>query len=103
MVPRFERVHDLPDELRPLQDAVARVLDELLKLPSIQATTLTQIALATGSDQQVAHKRGRKWIGWRIVRQSGAADVYEATTQQDDRTYLSLVTSANVTVDIEVW
>lgn len=84
-------------------DRWASQLDPMLANPSNNASILKSVSLAAGSNT-VNHLLGRPLQGWRIVRQRALASVYD--TQDSNPTpalTLSLVSSAAVTVDLEVF
>lgn len=86
-----------------MQSAWATAINPLLRNAALNGSLIQNVVLVTGSNQ-VNHKLGRKLQGWFIVRQRAAASVYD---QQDSNTSpaltLSLVSSANVNVDIYVF
>lgn len=100
--------------------ALAQVQSNDLKLEQIQAasrtatqssrsnpinggTILVSIELSSG-DNTISHKLSQKPQGWFIVRQRGAATIYDKQddNQNADKT-LVLNSSADVTVDIFVF
>lgn len=90
-------------DLSLLQTNWAQQINPVLNLPTNKGQVLKSISLVTGSNQ-VSHRLGRNLQGWFLVRQRGAASVYD---QQDAELnpslFLSLVSSANVSVDIFVF
>ena len=86
---------------RQLRDIKA-VLDYLCDKRDYGRKTLTDLELEVGFENKVVHGLGVKPIGWRITQQSAAAFVYEDESSTDS-TYLYLLASGDVTVDLEVW
>ena len=86
-----------------MQTRWAAMLDVLLGNPSLQNTILSGIDLVTGANT-INHGLGRSLQGWRIVRQRGVASLYD-TQDNNPRPMLTLqlMSSAPVTVDIEVF
>lgn len=95
----------LPQKL-PLEQMApqwASQINPVISNPTNNASVLKDIALITGSTV-VNHKLGRKLQGWRIVRIRAAATIYDTQdTNQTPQLTLVLVSSAPVTVDLEVY
>lgn len=86
-----------------MQNTWGSILGTLLARPANNSNILQSIHLTTGSNT-VNHKLGQKLQGWTIVRQRAAASIYD--TQDSNQTpalTLTLVSDADVTVDIEVF
>lgn len=100
MLPQFQG-GDLPFQL--MQNAWASLINPVLDSPTAQNLILQNISLVTGSNK-INHKLGRKLQGWKIIRQRSAASIYD---NQDNNVSpdltLLLVSSANVSVNIEVF
>lgn len=81
----------------------ATELDPLLQNPILKGQVLKNIELKTGANT-VPTKLSRNLQGWFIVRQRGSATFYD---EQDfnayPNLYLTLVSSADVSVDIWVY
>lgn len=100
MLPQFQ---DNDRVFQMMQNTWATQLNPLLANPSLQTLILENISLVTGSNV-INHKLGRKLQGWRIVRQRSAASVYDnQDTNQSPQLTLVLVSSANVSVNLEVF
>lgn len=90
-------------ELSMMQTSWAKEINPILSNPANLSSILKNITLITGSNT-INHLLGRKLQGWKIVRQRSSASIYD--TQDSNLTpdlTLSLVSSAGVTVDIEVF
>lgn len=86
-----------------LQNTWAALLNVMLGNPSLQCNILSKVVLTTG-DNKINHLLGRKLIGWRIVRQRASATIYDKQdSNQSPNLTLVLNSSANVTVDLEVF
>lgn len=100
----------LPNTSGPLGQVckeLSRVLSVILDKAHLDSQVLVGITIKSGSVQNVAHKLGRRLVGWKIVRQRGSAILWDS---QDDKTvasapelYLYLHASADVVVDLEVF
>lgn len=86
-----------------LQTTWSQQLNPVVNLPTNRGNILKSVPLAAGINS-ISHKLGRKLQGWFLVRQRGAAQIYD---NQDSETMpdlmLQLVSSANVSVDIFVF
>ncbi len=94
----------LPDVVRVINQ-MASNLSEIFGSEQVQANTvlLQSVPLASGSNQ-IAHSLGRKLTGWYLTRVRASATVYDAQDSQPlPSTYLTLVASAPVTVDLVVF
>ncbi len=91
------------EQLTMLQTRWASILGPLLANPSLNSAVLKQVQLSTGSNV-INHMLGRKLQGWKLVRQRGAANVYDTQdTNSMPQLTLQLESSAPVSVDIEVF
>ena len=93
-------------DLKPLsmlQTAWAPILNVWLRNPHSQSIVLPNVALKAGSNA-VNHLLSRKLTGWAIIRQRGPASIYDTQdSNKNPELTLSLVSSAAVSCDIEVW
>lgn len=90
-------------ELNMLQTNWASQLNPMLSNPAAQSILLKNIPLASGLTV-VNHKLGRVLQGWKIVRQRASASIYDTQdSNQNPELTLFLNSSANVTVDLEVF
>lgn len=89
--------------MNQLQTNINTALSPLLQNALLNGTVVKNVALLAGPNI-VNHGLGRALVGWSIVRQRAAAQVYDA---QDANTQpaltLALVSSANVSVDLYVF
>lgn len=84
-----------------LQTQWSALLNPLLTAPN--SNTLTSIPLTTGVNS-INHKLGRALRGWTIIRQRALASIYDSQdSNPTPDTTLLLVSSAPVTIDIEVF
>ena len=93
-------------DLKPLsllQTAWATLINPILRNPRSSAIILDSVPLVIGANS-IDHLLGRKLVGWSIVRQRALASIYD-TQDSNPRPALTLtlVSSAAVTVDIEVF
>lgn len=90
-------------EFSLMQSAWATQLDPVINLPTNKGLILKEVQLVTGSNL-VNHRLSRNLQGWFIIRQRGPASVYDTQdTNQQSTLTLSLVSSANVSVDLFVF
>jgi hypothetical protein len=86
-----------------LQNAWAAILNPWLRNPHSQSISLNSLQLAIGQNR-INHLLGRKLQGWVIIRQRGPASLYDTQdSNPNPELTLSLVASAAVSVDLEVW
>lgn len=67
------------------------------------STVLSNVELAVGTNT-INHRLGRKLLGWNIIRQRGAAAIYDSQdSNTESHLTLKLVSDQAVTVDILVF
>ena len=102
-MPKLQRIQTADRVLNMIQDNVSNILDPFSSKDILQGQILSNVALVAGANI-VAHKLNRKLIGWFIVRQRSSASIYDTQDSQTQPTlFLSLVSSANVSVDLYVF
>lgn len=90
-------------EFMLMQTDWIKKLNPLLAKPQNESSILANVSLVTGTNT-INHKLGQKLQGWQITRQRALASIYDtqdSNTMQD--LTLTLVSSAPVVVDLEVW
>lgn len=89
--------------LNQLQTKWISILNPLLAIPSTQSVILNNVMLLSGSNT-INHTLGRKLVGWKVIRQRAAAALHDnQDNNQMPALTLVLVSSAPVTVDLEVF
>lgn len=91
----------LSDALVQVQEATQEVFNELKGIPFLDGVWLRSIALTTTS-QGIAHKLGRKYLGFIVTNRNANATVFVNGTDQNE-TFIRLQASANVVVDLWVF
>lgn len=88
-----------------MQNSWATVLNPVINNPSNKAIILKNVSLLAASAPNVVnHKLGRNLQGWRLVRVRASATIYDTQdANQTPNLTLNLRTSADVTVDLEVF
>lgn len=100
---KLQKIQTADRVINMIQDNVSNILDPLSSKDILQGQILQNVVLLSGANT-IAHKLNRKLIGWFIVRQRASATVYDTQdTQARPDIFLSLVSSANVTVDLYVF
>lgn len=90
-------------ELTMMQNKWKSELDPMLSNPSNNSIILKNVLLTTGNNI-INTLIGRKLQGWSIVRQRGPASIYDnQDNNQAPGFTLLLVSSANVSIDLEVF
>lgn len=86
-----------------MQNAWATAINPFLRNPANQSLILKNIPLKTGSNV-VNTLLGRTLQGWSVVRQRASASIWDSQdTNQTPQLTLVLNTSADVTIDLEVF
>jgi len=105
MYKKFKKL-EIPDQLLSrFQDNVEQAISELPATQIIQGRLVSNVTLTSGSVNNVEHKLGRKLLGWfpvRVRAQATLWDSQDSNTNNADK-FLSLNTSATVTVDLWVF
>lgn len=102
-MPKLQRIQTGDRVLNMIQDNVSNILDPYSSKEILQGQILQNVDLASGSNN-VAHKLGRKPIGWFLVRRRSTAVIYDTQdTNPDSALFLRLVASAETTVDLYVF
>lgn len=90
-------------DFRLMQSSWATQLNPLLTNQSLQSSILKNVTLSVGSNV-INHLLSRTLVGWRIIRQRGAASIYDTQdSNQTPQLTLTLVSDALVVVDLEVF
>ncbi len=95
----------LPQQLSidQMQNKWATMIEPVINNPANNSLLLKNVALTTGTNV-VNHLLGRKLIGWNPVRVRALASIYDMQdTNQTPQLTLVLVSSANVTIDLQVF
>lgn len=100
MLPNFQN-NDRDFQL--MQTAWSKQLNPLLKNPANNSIILKNVQLTSGLNS-IDTKLGQKLTGWVIIRQRGAASIYDdQDNNPNPQLTLWLQSSASVSVDIEVF
>lgn len=95
---------DVSDCVRVLNNLSSNLADIFGETAPLEGAVLLQkVVLASGSNQ-VRHTLGKKLTGWMATRVRASATLYDLQDSQTlPQTYLTLVASAPVTVDLVVF
>jgi hypothetical protein len=86
-----------------MQRQWAAILNALLRAPLSSATILEKVSLVVGANT-IPTLINRPLIGWAIIRQRGAASIYDTQDNNPTPTQnLLLVSSAAVVIDLVVF
>lgn len=93
-----------PDQVLTLvQSRWSSILNPLIARPANNSSILKSIDLKAGTNT-INTLLGRKLQGWTIVRQRAAASIYDNQDNNNNpEATLILISSADVTVDLEVF
>ena len=95
---------DLRTGTPPEDERYAQLLSDMQRLlrdPMLRGHTLERVTVEVGSNR-IAHKLGRRPVGWFAVRVTGAAVFAARETAADDR-YLTLEVTSATTLDLRVF
>lgn len=95
----FRRQFGQSDELTQLQSNVEQALQPILRSPIINGTLIESVSIGT-SATQVAHKLGRKPLGYFVAAQFGPGEIWAADFSVS---YISFTASTPVTVNLWVF
>jgi hypothetical protein len=105
MLPAFPRQQfdnsDVVGQLNRFVTALSQYWQRIINNAELDYVDVNTTALTGGANTQVAHKLGRKPVGWRITDIDAAATVYRAAAF--DSSFLTLHASANCNVKLRVW
>ena len=90
------------DEIKQLQDSVARAVDPIARVALLDGVVVTTF-LASGTFTNVAHGLGRPYQGWIVIGIDGNATVREDTTALRKDLFISMSPSAGCTVKLWVF
>ncbi len=85
-----------------VQKNIIQPLNQLLKIPFADGVWLKDISLLSASTNNIAHKLGREYLGYIILKQNANAVIYVGANTEKT-TYLKLNATANVTIDVWVF
>jgi len=86
-----------------MNDNLSDIFSNISKKVQLDSVVLQSIPLSAGTNQ-IAHTLGRTLTGWKIIRLSGPAVIYDMqATNPNPSTYLTLVSSIGCNVSIEVF
>lgn len=100
----LEEPNNLLRVINNIQSNIEDSLAPLILKTQNDSAIITSQELVAGQNNVINHTLGRKLVGWKLVRVRGQATVWD--TQDDNpasNLTLWLHTSANVTVDLEVF
>lgn len=96
---RAPKIQDEGDRFQREAREAIKGLDE----PGARRLTLKSVSLPTGQVNLVSHQLGRKPVGWLVIDKTAQADVWRDASVATTNDKIPLRSSANVTVDIQVW
>ncbi len=100
----LEEPNNILRVVNSLQTNIEEAITSLVQKTQNDSIILTNIQLTAGQNNVINHTLNKKISGWKLVRVRGQANIWD--TQDDNpasNLTLWLRTSANVTVDLEVF
>lgn len=98
----FRRPGQLTTENVLLAANIEDFTRQLVVNPILDGRHFTRIALTAATPKEIPHTLGRAWIGWFATNQNANANVW-VSSNDNNQTYLTLSSSANVTIDIYIF
>jgi hypothetical protein len=94
----------MDDELlNRFQDNIERSISELTTIPILDGILLEAVTITTG-DNKIAHKLGRKYTGYLVVKTIGAGSVvYESTTVNTAKDTFIILSVGSGTTHADIW
>lgn len=104
-MPTLPQFQDDNRNFQLMQNQWGAILNPFLNNPANQSLILKNVALLSASNPNVVnHLLGRKLQGWKLIRVRAQATIWDTQdTNQSPQLTLNLKTSADVTVDLEVF
>ena len=103
IIPKIPLIQFDDEKIQAFNDQVRRTVNALGQAPDANWALLTKQKLVTGSNT-IPHTLGRNLSGWLVIRQRGAATLYDTQdTNQTPALTLLLTASAPVVVDLKVF
>lgn len=87
------------EHVNRIQTNVKRAIDDVAQEDPIVKLTFS----AANTDTRLYHNLERPLVGWRVVRASAAASIYDGSPSSDPRRFFNVKASAPVTVTFEVF
>lgn len=89
-------------EKTELTEKINEWTSQIINIPILDGVLLENIPLTVNS-RQVQHKLGRRIRGWIIIKQNADAVIYDDSANYDNKTFIKLKATANVTVSLWVF
>ena len=97
----FNKVRTEDDNLRRIQDNIETPLKDISSKTILDGQLLTGVKLVTSFQNQIAHKLGRKPLGWIVAGLDENATIWEV--KKSSSLFLYLEASANCTISLWVF
>lgn len=98
----FKRPGQLTTESVLLAANIEDFTRQLVINPLLDGRQITKIVLTASVPKKIPHSFSRPWVGWIVTNQNANANIW-APAATDNSTYLTLTSSANVTIDIYIF
>jgi len=100
----FRKVVTADKDINQLQQYTEEAFEQIFGSDIIDGVLLKNIELDSSKTNTVNHKLDRDILGWIIIRQRGAASIFDSQdTNVFTKKTLALETNADVTVDIWIF
>lgn len=100
MLTPFRKVQVKTDDVKHLQDAIAQILNQVLKKQIIDGAMILDIPLEVGVPYELSHGLGVNPRGWIIIKKNAEADIWQTASDTPSAT---MVLNASADVTISLW
>lgn len=100
MLTPFRKVQVKTDDVKHLQDAVAQVLNQVIKKQIIDGAFITDISIVSGTPYSLSHGLGINPRGWIIVKKNAESDIWQTDSATPT---LTMILNASADVTISLW
>ena len=100
----FQSVSSRDPDVKNLQYRLEETLRPVTGSFIVDGRMIEDIDLASGTTSKIAHKLGRKLVGWIVVSKNAAQHVYDVNSGKTDlNLYIHLTASGTTTVNVWVF
>lgn len=102
MLTPFRRIEVKTNEVKHLQDAIAKIFNQILKKQIIDGAFIENISIVTGTPYNLSHGLEINPRGWIVVKKNAESDIWQTDSDTPTSTMI-LNSSANVTISLWVF
>lgn len=98
----FKRPGQLTTENVLLAANIEDFTRPLVANPVLDGRLITQIQVLSTAPKKIPHLLNRAWVGWIVTNQNANSNVWVSSNTDNDK-FITLSSSANVTIDIYIF